>query len=288
MTGPLRLLGTAVAAAAVAAAMAAAPLGLATTAAHASTTTPTHVAIVVDGVGTACVPWHSGMTGADVLGARFDVAYGQPTPRGNFAGMVVQIDGVPANPNPNTAYWAYFHESRSGWVYSNTGALSYRPEPGTVDGWRLDSAAHQNSHPAPAAASYAAICAGQDPTPAPTPTRSATASRPAATVSRRATRTRGPTSSSARAPSTRAAVGAVSTAHRHRPTTASAAPSTALAAATPTAAPDPPAPTPPSSPVARSHPSASGLPSWGAGAGVLVLLALGGGALWRARSRRSV
>ncbi len=37
-------------------------------------------------------------------------------------------------------YWAYFHASRGGsWSYSNLGAGSYDPKPGSVEGWRFES-----------------------------------------------------------------------------------------------------------------------------------------------------
>lgn len=267
----------------VAAAFAVAALGAlgAPAAAQARPPSPTHVAVVVNGVGTACVPWHSGMTGAEVLTARFDVQWGQPTPSGNFAGMVVQINGVPTNPNPHTAYWAYFHNSGSGWQYSGSGALSAHPKPGTVDGWRLDSAT-TSAHPEPAAASYASICAGQDPTPAPpahTTTSPPRTHAPGATTSHAV----------AAAPPTSAPPMPTSTGTRRAGHSPTAGPSTRGAAATTPSrtvasyAPGPRTLTASSSPAALSRHRAGGFPPWGTALAIAVVLALGGAALWRAR-----
>jgi hypothetical protein len=240
---------------------------------------PPHVAGILDGVGTACVPWHSGMTGADVLTARFHVQWGQQTPAGNYAGMVVQVNGVPANPNPHTAYWAYFHNSGSGWQYSGTGALSSHPQPGTVEGWRLDSAT-TSSHPTPAAASYASICAGQDPTPAP-PTHTSKPPTHAPAAKATATTTR-PTVAAVRNAKATPARTATRSAHRSpstRPSTS--APPTdstvASSAATPVTS------TPSSTPAAMTHQGGGGFPPWGTGLAIVVVLALGGAAFWRTR-----
>jgi hypothetical protein len=249
---------------------------------QAAPTTPTHVAVVVDGVGTACVPWHSGMTGADVLTARFSVQWGQPTPSGNYAGMVVQINGVPTNPNPHTAYWAYFRNSGSGWQYSGAGALSTHPQPGTVEGWRLDSAA-TSAHPAPAAASYASICAGQDPTPAPS-RQPHTSAPPAHASSPRATQRPGATVGHAAAPK-------ASTSARPRHATSTPAPThtrppVAIPSTDGTVASDAtstPAVTPSSTPAALTHHGGGGIPPWGTALAIVVVVALGGAAVWRTR-----
>lgn len=53
-------------------------------------------------------------------------------------GMVCTIDALP-NPctKPTTsAYWSYWHATPGGtWTYSTSGAGSYDPAPGTVEGW---------------------------------------------------------------------------------------------------------------------------------------------------------
>ncbi|HEU5008287.1 MAG TPA: hypothetical protein VFT67_15020 [Jatrophihabitantaceae bacterium] len=263
----------------IAAVLAAAAVLLPCLPAAAQQPTPTHVAIVVDGVGTACVPWHSGMTGADVLTARFHVQWGQQTPAGNYAGMVVQINGDPTAPNPHTAYWAYFHNNGSGWQYSGTGALSSHPQPGTVEGWRLDSAA-TSSHPQPAAASYASVCAGQDPVPAPTPTTTTAPRTHAATHTRTSP---APHVNAAR----RLATPARSRAAHRSPAAGSAARTTTPAAPRSTVASGaatPVAATPSSTPAAaltRDH--GGGFPPWGTALAIVVVLGLGGGALWRTR-----
>jgi len=53
-------------------------------------------------------------------------------------GFVCTIDKKPnpCNGAPTKAYWSYWHAKPDGkWVYSSTGAGSYDPAPGTVQGW---------------------------------------------------------------------------------------------------------------------------------------------------------
>ncbi len=87
-----RMLRLAAVAGLAAAGLAIGPAG----AAHAS---PTHVGIVIAGDKTACVAWHSGMTGDDVLHAVAKVTY-------RYDGLIVQIDGKPSSGTAdNTHYW---------------------------------------------------------------------------------------------------------------------------------------------------------------------------------------
>jgi hypothetical protein len=53
-------------------------------------------------------------------------------------GFVCTIDRRPKKCNgaPVTAYWSYWHARPHGkWIYSNTGAGTYHPQPGSVQGW---------------------------------------------------------------------------------------------------------------------------------------------------------
>ena len=53
-------------------------------------------------------------------------------------GFVCTIDARPdpCNNGPAHAYWSYWHAQPGGpWSYASTGAASYNPEPGSVDGW---------------------------------------------------------------------------------------------------------------------------------------------------------
>ncbi len=56
-------------------------------------------------------------------------------------GMISRIGGKPATLDPNPyVYWNYFHRDRAGdgwggWVYSSLGAGSYKPKPGSIEGW---------------------------------------------------------------------------------------------------------------------------------------------------------
>lgn len=57
--------------------------------------------------------------------------------------FVCRIDGLPTpatepciNTPPATAFWSYWHADAGGsWTFSNQGATSYDPAPGTVEGW---------------------------------------------------------------------------------------------------------------------------------------------------------
>ncbi|MFN8096885.1 MAG: hypothetical protein U0Q21_01140 [Dermatophilaceae bacterium] len=60
-----------------------------------------------------------------------------------FPGAVCRINGIPTPATdacvvmpPTTKYWSYWHAQRGGtWTYSTTGAGTYDPKPGTVEGW---------------------------------------------------------------------------------------------------------------------------------------------------------
>lgn len=124
-------------------------------------TKPTYVAIVVSGHVTACVPWHAGLTGDEVLNAVADVHY-RPTD-----GIIVQIDGQPSPASAdNDHYWSYWHSSGGGWSYSNVGASGYSPAAGTVEGWRFVNGGTKAPPDQNAAGLYAASCASKDPKPA--------------------------------------------------------------------------------------------------------------------------
>jgi hypothetical protein len=141
---------------------------------------PHYVGIVI-GSRYACVRWHAGVTGDDVLNAAARVTY-------RSDGIVLTIDG---NPDPayadDTHFWSYWHDTGGHWHYSTVGASGYQPTAGTVEGWSYDDG--QADAPQPAAdpaGLYAGICGARDkPTPKPTPTPSHThhviASTPPAT-----------------------------------------------------------------------------------------------------------
>ena len=236
-------------------------------AAHAS---PTHVAIVIAGDKTACVAWHSGITGDDVLHAVATVGY-------RYDGLINQIDGVPADKRADdTHFWAYWHSSRTGWVFSGEGAGTYIVQAGTVEGWAYGNKAE------PPLVSYGSIC--HDNAPAPTPTTKHASSHPPRTT--RAPAAASHASSRSDAPplvSSRAGVSATAPAppSQHRSatspaTTTAGRPSTVDSAAT--------SPAPTTSPVAaKRHHSSSAIPAAGTAAGIVAAAVIGGVAFWRMR-----
>lgn len=134
-------------------------------AAHAG---PSHVAIVIAGDKTACVSWTSGITGDDVLNDVASVHYRRD-------GLIDQIDGSPTDlRSDDTHFWAYWHNTGSGWVFSSLGAGSYNPKAGTVEGWAYGDKA------VPPTISYASIC--QDAAPPPAPPPSSSTPRPSGTT----------------------------------------------------------------------------------------------------------
>jgi hypothetical protein len=84
-------------------------------------------------VKTACDPGNPATGLAALTGAGFTYTFVPRQP-----GFVCTIDKKPnpCNGAPATAYWSYWHAKPHGkWVYSNLGAGSYKPAPGTVQGW---------------------------------------------------------------------------------------------------------------------------------------------------------
>ena len=223
---------------------------------------------------TGCAPGDpsSGLDALSGAGFSYTFAQGQP-------GFVCTIDGQPGDRNcmkPN--YWAYFHGQPGGsWTYSNTGAGSYDPKPGSVEGWRFGGGAAPSTPP-PGGSST------PTPSPTPKPTRRPVAKpshRPAPTSS--ASSVPLPTASRAPVHHAGSRLGVSTTGplsrHRHR-----AAPSASplTSAATPS-----PSPSAQAARMAASNPSTrsggSSLP-WGWGA--LAVGVLGGGAAAGAVVRR--
>lgn len=258
---------------------------------------PKHVAVIVAGVATACVPWHSGMNGGDVLTAGgFHPQYGQRSP---YLGFVMQLSGQPATPDPAQRYWAYFQMSGGRWQYSGSGALSSKPLPGGVEGWALSStSAGSSGATEPPLASYASICGGIDPTPAPPVSAPRTTPPPVRSTAPAAGPTANAGTTSGRAP------GATSTAAPTRTSpgsTASSGPGSSTGAIA-SSTPPPTAPPPttagpaeqttaagailPTAPPKANRPSSSGVPPWGTALAIALVAALGGGAFWRTRTQR--
>ncbi|HEX9231178.1 MAG TPA: hypothetical protein VF869_04665 [Jatrophihabitantaceae bacterium] len=231
---------------------------------------PTHVGIVIAGDKTACVAWHSGMTGDDVLNAVADVTK-------RYDGLIVQIDGKPTSGTAdNTHYWAYWHNTKGYWVYSSEGAGTYLAPAGSVEGWAYSNGTLTK----PPLVSYASIC--HDAT-SPAPTTKPASTRPASTS---APAQVGQASSTSEAPaplSSHAGVSAAPTTKppsRHKSATATAATTTGLPSTVDSSSARP-TPTPTASP--KKEHSASAAPAAGTAAGLVAAAAIGGVAFWRMR-----
>ncbi|HEX6754631.1 MAG TPA: hypothetical protein VF109_01670, partial [Mycobacteriales bacterium] len=96
-------------------------------------------------------------------------------------GYVCRISGLPGPDReacirtpPSSAYWAYWHARRGGaWAYSSTGAASYDPAPGSVEGWAFGAGAQPGvappAPPAPPPAPPRPTARPTTPPPAPPP-----------------------------------------------------------------------------------------------------------------------
>ena len=60
-------------------------------------------------------------------------------------------------------YWAYWHGDAQGWHYANSGAGTFLPDDGSVEGWRLSIGGTDAPVPPTAAASFSDVCAGVTP-----------------------------------------------------------------------------------------------------------------------------
>ena len=238
--------------------------------AHAQSPHPTHVAVVVDydgAVSTQCVTaGDDGLT--TLVHAYRNTVIGT---QGPYAGFVFTIDGHGTTRPDNDHYWSYWHDTGHGWTYANTGGAGYHPPAGSLEGWSyVDGSAHAAPPPT---VSYASVCAGQDPrpsTPAPTPRHTSathsTATSPAARASTAAVASK----SAHRTPSRR---NSVTPSRTTTPSVGQSVVATSLAAA----------PSPSSSPAALTHSGSSATPAVGTAVALVVVLGLGGAALWRHR-----
>lgn len=107
----------------------------------------------------------TGLEALTSLGHRFTFVPRQP-------GFLCTIDNRPdpCNNGPANAYWSYWHAQPGGsWSYGTTGAGSYDPPPGSVDGWAFGDGRPPSSRP-PAAVTSGTTAPGStaaDTTPGP-------------------------------------------------------------------------------------------------------------------------
>lgn len=110
-----------------------------------------NVRVVVDfaalggGVQSGCtdIDPSDGLIALDRAGFKYSFVPRQP-------GFVCRINELP-NPctKPTTsAYWSYWHATPGGtWTYSNAGAGSHDPAPGTVEGWAFGAGVAPSTAP---------------------------------------------------------------------------------------------------------------------------------------------
>ncbi|MBK6856704.1 MAG: hypothetical protein IPG97_09210 [Microthrixaceae bacterium] len=143
-------------------------------AANEACSTPDGVTVVIDfqdlggGVNVRCAPGAvgSGLDALDRAGISYQTALRSP-------GFVCRIAGLPADDpchvaSPASAYWSYWIAGRGGtWCYSNLGAGSRTPPPGSIEGWSFSLHRSGRSTPPPRFAVPAPFPGGQaNPIPA--------------------------------------------------------------------------------------------------------------------------
>ena len=168
------------------------------------------VTVVVDtgsSTSTKCASGDPSSAMKALTGAGYSVTYPQQFP----GSVVCRINGFPESDPcvrmpPADAYWAFFHAKRGGsWSYSQSGAASFDPAPGTVVGFRFGSGQQPRvappeptatSKPAPTTAKPPATSAPKTSTAAPKPSTAApaTGSTSATTSTGSTSGTGGPTS----------------------------------------------------------------------------------------------
>lgn len=255
-------------------------MALAPGAAAAACSGSTGVTVMVDfassggGIITRCAAGDpsSGLDALSKTGFAVQFVSGQP--------FVCTIDAKPSSAScfripPSSAYWAYWHAQRGGsWSYSTTGAGSYDPAPGSVEGWSFGPGVAPGSAPPPASA--------PEPSPPSTTTRSTSRSTPSSTT----------TSSSSAAKPARTTAGATAipsatlTARTAQPASGTATPSPSPSVRTPVPA-QPTSQTAMNNVVAAADPPSSGqggITSLVGGLALVAVLAGVAGALaWRRR-----
>lgn len=257
----------------------------------AAQTVPSHVAIYVAGVGTACAP--AGANGLSLLNSRYNVVVGQPGRP--TVGMVLFINDVGSNSN-KPDYWSYWHWSGGQWVYANTGPSGYTPAPGTADGWAFGHYKSTDPSPLPDA-NYGSLCGAQDPTltPKPPTTTRSTPGAPSTTARQQppvpgggaastpvgnAASTPEPTGQPVRTAADKTATAPTGTKAGTSPN------STVIAGQGPVAGSAPALVALDMAPPKPKPSSQSGIPSWGTALALLLVGVLGGVAFWRTKVLR--
>ena len=172
---------------------------------------------------------------------------------------------------PASAYWSYWHADpgQNSWVYSQLGAMSYKPKPGSVDLWIVGATNIEGTQGRPTIS--------PDSVRARNTTPATTAPPPAAT---------GPAPGGAPPAAGTSAAPQASTASASAAPASSAVASGTDAAATPSATAGPEIIDAAPTPVSAQPAAGSGVPTL-ITAAVLALLAAGGGVFaWRRRSGR--
>jgi hypothetical protein len=240
------------------------------------------VTVVVDfgslggGVQVSCAPGDPASGLAALSGAGYSYSFVPRQP-----GLVCQLNSKPdpCNGAPTTAYWSYWHASRGGsWSYSTTGAGSYNPRAGTVEGWAFGAGGRPGiAPPAPAPAP------APKPPAAPKPTANPTTAAPAPPAGPGSTSRSGTSAAPAPRPGPTTAKPRPSKTPPGSPATSRSTDPAAAGTSTP-----PSDPAAPPSPATEPVSSSSGLARSALGAAVVVALAGAGFLVARRRSRPSL
>lgn len=201
-------------------------------------------------------------------------------------GFISKIGGKPSNPDPNKAYWSYWHATRqadgsySNWSYSSLGADAYHPSTGNAEGWRYQSLSEGKVAPRASAPTATA----EQPSPSPTPTKASPT--PTKKASSGASSSASPSAKASTSPRSSARASATASASES-PTPTTSVPSPNAEVVTP-AASSATTDVAAEAPTAQTPPPASGSPAGTIAAGVVVFAAVGGlGSWWLVKGRRN-
>lgn len=116
---------------------------------------PRHVAVVVQGVGSACIDWHSGLTAADAVKRVAAPVYSH--------GKLVKLGSRPSDPKKyKDGGWFYYRVASGSWTHSTTSSADTRLSAGSVDGWTYSTKGKATAPTGDASDVYDTLCGSLD------------------------------------------------------------------------------------------------------------------------------